>query len=237
MSEDQRDKYRPRWEAKDFQGVGIWQLRRRLAAAMRTVIERLTTSDAPEGELLVAAQRLEEYGEHLSGHPRRNRYEGFGETAVAAPEQQDGGGHFDYSPWIGLSNPLAPPIAMESNNERVHATVTFGSAYEGAPGCVHGGCVSAAFDEILGYAQTFSGQPGMTGTLTTIYRSPTPIHTPLRFDAWTEKVEGRKVTCVGTLHAGDRLCAEANAVFVTLRPGGYEKLVRERANRVRPEES
>ncbi len=229
MSDDERERYRPRWEAKDFRGTGIWQVRRRLAAAMRTVIERLTISDAPIEELTEAARRLEEYGEHLENHPRRDRYEGFGETAVASPEQQDGGGHFDYSPWIGLSNPLAPPISMESRDERVHASVTFGSAYEGAPGCVHGGCVAAAFDEILGYAQTFSGQPGMTGTLTTVYRSPTPIHKPLRFEAWIEKTEGRKVTCRGTLHAGDRLCAEASAIFISLRAGRYEELVRQRA--------
>ncbi|MCH2174084.1 PaaI family thioesterase, partial [Myxococcota bacterium] len=159
------------------------------------------------------------------------RYEGFGETSVAAPEQQTGGGHFDFSPLIGLSNPLAPPIRLDSTEGKVNAEVTFGSAYEGAPGCVHGGCLAAAFDEILGYAQTFSGQPGMTGTLTTIYRSPTPIHTPLRFEAWIESVEGRKVTCKGTLHAGDRLCAEANAIFVTLRPGSYEKLIQDRSTR------
>ena len=46
MADDDRDRYRPRWEAKDFTGTGIWQVRRRLAAAMRTVIERLTSSDA-----------------------------------------------------------------------------------------------------------------------------------------------------------------------------------------------
>ena len=234
MAQDDRDAVRPRWEAKDFQGSGIWHVRRRLAAAMRTVIDRLTVSDAPEEELAIATQRLEEYGEHLEAHPRRDRYEGFGETSVAAPEQQAGGGHFDYSPWIGLSNPLAPPITLESRNERVYASVTFGSAYEGAPGCVHGGCVAAAFDEVLGYAQTFSQQSGMTGTLTTIYRSPTPLHTPLTIEAWIESVEGRKVICNGTLHAGERLCAEANAIFVTLRPGRYEQLVRERADRGKP---
>lgn len=231
MSEDERHRYRPRWEAKDFRGTGIWQVRRRLAAAMRAVIERLTISDAPEEELSEAARRLEEYGKHLENHPTRDRYEGFGETAVADPEEQEGGGHFDFSPLIGLSNPLAPPITMNSTDERVYASVTFGSAYEGAPGCVHGGCVAAAFDEILGYAQTFSGHPGMTGTLTTIYRSPTPIHTLLEFEAWLEKVDGRKVTCHGTLHAGDRLCAEASAIFVSMRPGSYEKLIRERDDR------
>lgn len=231
MSDDKRDPFRPRWEARDFTGTGIWQVRRRLAAAMRVVVERLTISDAPEAELTEAARRLEEYGERLKSHPIRNRYEGFGETAVAAPEQQEGGGHFDFSPWIGLSNPLAPPIRMDSHDGRVFATVKFGSAYEGAPGCVHGGCVAAAFDEILGYAQTFSGQPGMTGTLTTIYRSPTPIHTELRFEAWIESVEGRKVTCLGTLHAADTLCAEASGIFITLRAGRYDELIAKRAER------
>jgi acyl-coenzyme A thioesterase PaaI-like protein len=234
MADDERRRFRPRWEAADHTGGGLWQIRRRLADAMRLVIERLTVSDAPEAELEEAARRLEEYAQHLETHPRRDRYDGFGETAVADPEEQEGGGHFDWSPLIGLSNPLAPPILLESRDERVFAQVTFGSAYEGAPGCVHGGCVAAAFDEILGYAQTFSGQPGMTGTLTTIYRSPTPIHTPLVFEAWIERVEGRKVTCRGTLHAGERLCAEANAIFVSLRPGRYDDLVRERATRKAP---
>ena len=46
------------------------------------------------------------------------------------------------------------------------ATVTFGSAYEGPPGCVHGGYVAAAFDEMLGFVQSLGGNPGMTARLT-----------------------------------------------------------------------
>jgi hypothetical protein len=44
--------------------------------------------------------------------------------------------------------------------------VTFGSAYEGPPGCVHGGYVAAAFDEMLGFVQSLGGNPGMTARLT-----------------------------------------------------------------------
>ena len=51
-------------------------------------------------------------------------------------------------------------------------TATFGAAYEGPPGCVHGGFVAAAFDEVLGSTQSLSGEPGMTGRLTVNYRSP-----------------------------------------------------------------
>ena len=61
--------------------------------------------------------------------------------------------------------------------------VRFGSAYEGPPGHVHGGFVAAAFDEVLGYVQSLGGRPGMTGTLTVRYRSPTPLYTELRFEA------------------------------------------------------
>ena len=57
----------------------------------------------------------------------------------------------------------------------------------------------------------------MTGRLEVSYRSPTPLHTPLRFEAWVENVAGRKITAKCTLHAGDRLCAEATGLFSLLR--------------------
>jgi acyl-coenzyme A thioesterase PaaI-like protein len=228
--------FRRRWEASQLPVSGVWAARRRLADAMRRVIERLTTSDAPQAELEVAAERLEEYSAHLAKHPRRERYVGFSESALADAEREDaeaqGGGHFDYSPFIGRSNPLAPPIQVEADADGlVTARVTFGSAYEGPPGCVHGGYVAAAFDEVLGYAETFSGAPGMTGTLNVVYRSPTPLHAEVVFRAKIEKVEGRKIYVHGTLHAGERLCAESDAIFVSIRPGRYLELMKERAKR------
>ena len=64
----------------------------------------------------------------------------------------------------------------------IKGTVTFGSAYEGPPGHVHGGYVAAAFDELLGMTQSLGGMPGMTGTLTVRYRRPTPLRTELHPD-------------------------------------------------------
>jgi acyl-coenzyme A thioesterase PaaI-like protein len=231
--------FRLRWEAQDAPGGGLWQERRRLAAAMRLVIERLIASDAPEDELRVAADRLEQYAEHLATHPRRKRYEGAAESALAeAPNAGEarrlpGPGHFDFSPLIGRSNPLAPPISVRADFAagRVYAEVEFGSAYEGPPGCLHGGYVAAAFDEVLGYAQSLTGSPGMTGRLEVNYRSPTPLHTLLRFEAWAESVVGRKITARSTLHAGDRLCAEATGLFISIKAGTFEKLIEAREKR------
>jgi acyl-coenzyme A thioesterase PaaI-like protein len=203
---------------------------------MRAVIERLITSDAPEGELARAAAQLESYADHLATHPVRRRYVGFAESALADAHTEDAegaaGGHFDYSPLIGRSNPLSPPITMSADERgRVTGRVTFGSAYEGPPGCVHGGYVAAAFDEVLGFAETFSNAPGMTGTLNVVYKTPTPLHSEVVFTAWIERVEGRKIFVSGQLHAGERLCAECSAIFVSMKAGTYARLVAARDRR------
>ena len=225
MSDEPRRARLPHWEASTAVAHGAWAEKRRLAEAMRRVIERLVLSDAPEAELRLAADRLELYAEHLSGHPRLRRYEGFAETSPAG----DVAAFFDRSPLIGLANPLAPPIAIRPTGERTaEGLVTFGSAYEGPPGCVHGGFVAAAFDEVLGFAQSLTGQPGFTGTLGVRYRKPTPLHTGLRFTAEVLRTEGRKIFTRGELHAGPTLCAEADAIFVSARAESYQAMLAER---------
>lgn len=228
--------FRIRWEASQQPVQGVAAARRRVGAAMRRVIERLITSDAPEHEIERAAEGLDEFADRLGEHPRRQRYVGFSEAAVTDPDAPgpfaDGGGHFDFSPLIGPSNPLAPPIEMSSDEEgNVEGRVVFGSAYEGPPGCVHGGYIAAAFDEVLGYAETFSGNPGMTGTLTVRYRTPTPLHTEVVFRAKLDRVEGRKIFVKGSLHAEELLCAESEAVFIGSKPGTFSKLLAEREQR------
>ena len=95
---------------------------------------------------------------------------------------------------IGLYNPLAPPVLLRGRRPRGHAAPPrSASAYEGPPGCVHGGVIAALFDELLGVANITSGVGAMTGTLTIKYRSPTPLHTPLDFAARTTSIDGRKV--------------------------------------------
>lgn len=122
------------------------------------------------------------------------------------------------SPFIGQANPVALPLVMEFVEGGIDAVATFSSLYEGPPGCLHGGYIAGIFDEVLGAAQAFSGQAGMTGRLTVHYRSPTPLNTELHLRARLESVSGRKTICKGTLHAGDRLCAEAEGLFIAIDP-------------------
>jgi acyl-coenzyme A thioesterase PaaI-like protein len=218
-----------RWENTRAEAPRALKEKRRLAAAMRIVISRLVETDAPEAELVAAADGLERYAALLATHPRPHRYEGWSETSPAG----DTAGFFDHSPLIGLSNPLSPPIELRAEPDRqsVLGRAVFGSAYEGPPGCVHGGYVAAAFDEVLGFANALSGTPGMTGTLTVRYRRPTPLHTELRFEARYDRSEGRKIFTSGKLFAGDSLCAEAEGIFISVGTDRFRALFEERQRR------
>jgi acyl-coenzyme A thioesterase PaaI-like protein len=223
---DRKERFiRGQWDPSSSSVSAAWQQKRRLADAMRLVIERLVASNAPEDELRRAADQLERYAEHLQTHPRLRHFQGYAESANAG----DIAAFFDQSPLIGLANPLAPPIRLAKTGERsAEGRVSFGSAYEGPPGCVHGGFVAAAFDEVLGFTQSLGGSPGFTGTLVVRYRVPTPLHTELRFDGRIDRIEGRKTFATGQVFAGELLCAESEAIFVSASPERFRKLLEER---------
>jgi len=113
----------------------------------------------------------------------------------------------------------------------VHGEVCFGSAYEGPPGHVHGGFVAAAFDEVLGFTQSLTGNPGMTASLTVRYRRPTPLHVGLRFDAGVDRVEGRKIYASGSVVVGETVTAEAEALFISVDAERFQALLAEAGKR------
>lgn len=199
----------------------------RTGDALRRIVHRLHSSTAGADELAAVADDLERLGRRLDDLTAGSMYEGFGESPLAGADPH---AFFDHSPILGRANPLAPPIDLWAEDQVMHGRATFDAAYEGPPGCVHGGYVAAAFDEVLGAAQSFGGQPGMTGRLTVHYRSPTPLRTELTFAARVTEVTGRKTFTHGTLHAGDRLCAEAEGLFIAI---DYEKMLELRAERER----
>ncbi len=228
MSDPKAKVIESHWDASKTSGNEMWEQKRRLADAMRLVIERLVPSNAPVDELSRAAEALERYAEALKAHPRLLKVMGHSEAANAG----NVGAFFDQSPMIGLANPLAPPITIQKTGERTAAGhVRFGSAYEGPPGSVHGGYVACAFDEVLGFVQSLSGNPGMTGTLTVKYRKPTPLHTDLVIETEWARSEGRKVFCEGRILAGDVVTAEAEGIFIAVPSERMQALMEKRQER------
>lgn len=118
----------------------------------------------------------------------------------------------------GLRNAIAPPLDIRSDGAgRAWSDFRLGAAYEGPPGLVHGGVVSLMLDQVLGHAVSTSGRPGMTGTLTIVYRQGTPLG-DLRCEAWVDRREGIKTWGKGRiLNADGDVTAEAEGVFILPR--------------------
>jgi acyl-coenzyme A thioesterase PaaI-like protein len=191
-----------------------------LAQATRQVLQHSATSMADDDLIGRAADLLAQAAELLEGGPHGRTYHGTAEGAVGGAPH----GFISYSPVTGPLNALASMVALESSDREITATVTYGSAYEGPPGCLHGGLIAAIFDEVLGFAQALSGTPGMTGRLEVTYRSPTPLHQALRVTGRFDGVQGRKIMTSGEIYAGDRLCAEAVGTFISVNAEKFAQL-------------
>ncbi|MCH2169163.1 PaaI family thioesterase [Myxococcota bacterium] len=205
---------------------GTWPTKRRLAEALRRLIDRLCSTAAPEANLIEAT----DWATRTAA-----LFEAAGDVEEAQAASLYSGMHDfgDRGPVCGLSNPIAPPMKTESDPESqsASATVTFGHAYEGAPGCVHGGFVAAAFDEILGMVSSYAGRAAMTGEFTVRYRRPTPVGVPLRIEARFDEHRGRRIHTSADLFQGDIRLADARGLFIVIPDDRFAQLEREFSER------
>ena len=114
---------------------------RRLGYAVRRLIDRVVGRDASIEAMDAAAGQANAAAEALEPFRRWGLHEGWAEGANSG----DPHAFFDRSPLIGHANPLAAPIAIEIVDGTVFGRARFGAAYEGPPGCVHGGFIAASF--------------------------------------------------------------------------------------------
>jgi acyl-coenzyme A thioesterase PaaI-like protein len=180
-----------------------------LAGALRGLIDAvMSVEDVDGATLLSVAHDVEQLTFRLG----RGREEG------AGYRPRNHGDYLPRSPIVGEASPLSPRLDWEVVDDAVVAHGVFGAPYEGPPGFVHGGWVACAFDEVLGIANIASGHPGMTARLTVHYRKPTPLFRELRFRAWVDRVEGRRIMSRAEVYDGETLTAEAEGIFVQPRP-------------------
>jgi len=178
----------------------------RAADALRRVIAWLVAAptDATLEALPQVADGAEALAQSLPGEIGRSRISSDRTHTLAR------------HPMLGRAHPLSPPLVLEAaDGNGVAATATYTVAFEGPPGCVHGGHIAAAFDVVLAMAAARAGNPGLTGELTIRYLRPTPLHEPLRYEAEAGEQDGKRLTVHGRLLAfEDIVTAEAEATFV-----------------------
>jgi acyl-coenzyme A thioesterase PaaI-like protein len=208
------------WQVPEPLVTGAWAEKRRLAAAVRELVALTVTTEAPEAVLAETTQAVRAAITLLREHPERTFRDGFSDCRSL----DDFAVFTDRATLVGECNPYAPPMKLSAVGDEAVALVTFGPAFEGAPGFVHGGLVAAAFDQLFGYLQSCRQVPSLTRELTVRYKRPTPFSTELRIEGKWDRSEGRRHYLSARLLAEGEVTAEAEAVFVSLEKDGFRGL-------------
>ncbi|MBJ7289743.1 PaaI family thioesterase [Williamsia sp.] len=115
---------------------------------------------------------------------------------------------------------LPPYLVDRAGDDGVQARVTFTRFHLGGNNAAHGGYICTAFDDLLGMTSALAtGKVTRTAYLTVNYRSITPLNTELAIATSITRLDGRKIFVAATMKDGDRLCAEAEGLFIALNPG------------------
>jgi len=121
----------------------------------------------------------------------------------------------------GRGHPLLLPfVADEWGASAVRGRVVFGRFHLGGNGAAHGGTLPLLFDEVMGRLNSGGGRTvGRTAYLHVNYRHITPIERELHLEVTLDRVEGRKRFVSGRLRDGGTIVADAEGLFIELRPG------------------
>ena len=204
----------------------------RVATALRRINHTLVQKLLPAKEVSRLAAALEMMVDEVAAVHAPDRARPFGTVDEGDSEAGSGydygsGNSLSYRPISGNCNALAAPAKYFKGDGYLNAVVTFGPAFEGPPGLVHGGYVAAYMDEAFGIGVSHSGLdvPAMTGTLKTIYRMPVPLHRELIYQVRLTGEERRKVFMHCTLKDSDGLLyAEGEAIFLKIDPALYAQM-------------
>ena len=157
-------------------------------------------------------------------------------TAALQADQVDGAAGVNYNAtgrawnWgnaaVGVRNAVAPPMeVLHGDDGSMSADVHLGAAYEGPPGCVHGGVSALLLDHLMGVTASQMGRVTFTGTLTLRYVNPLPLGR-VQLAGRISGEEGRKVFVEATITGAAGVALEAHGVFIIPKwSGDFESVV------------
>jgi acyl-coenzyme A thioesterase PaaI-like protein len=193
--------------------------REELASAVRRLMQLTVTSTPPPRAFAAAAARIEALCDELAADVPDVGLDPIGrfaEQSIGPRELSNLTAAMPFDMVVGSCNPVAPPIELWFDPPKAYGKVVFAPQYEGAPGCVHGAAIAAAFDIILTAANVVADAAGPTVELSIRYLKPTIIGVDTEFESEVTEVTDRRTYSVGRLVQGGVVKVEATGEFVNL---------------------
>lgn len=193
--------------------------REELAAAVRRLMELTVTATPAAGTLGEVAAEVDALADRLAtevpdaGPVPQAR---FADETVRSEDAPTLVSAMPFDMVVGPCNPLAPPIEMWFEPPLAKGRVVFPPTYEGAPGCVHGAALAAAFDIVLTAANVLADGAGPTVELTIRYRKPTLVGVESTFESWVNEKTDRRTFSEGRLIQDGIVTVEAVGEFVNM---------------------
>lgn len=196
-----------------------------MAEELRRLIRLSMSTSAPPKETAALTAQLASVADRLEAHlpeiPLPRLMTPSEDGATSGPPLQ---GSMPFDIVVGWFNPLALPVRLAFEPPRALGYATFTVAYEGAPGCVHGGALAATFDIVFTAANAIAEATGPTVRLDVRYRRPTLIDEEAVFEAWVTEVTARRVFSRGRIVQGGTVTVEAQGEFAILDPGRIHQM-------------
>ena len=95
------------------------------------------------------------------------------------------------SSFVSGNNPDSMQMKPEIKNRKVYAKYSFAKRFEGGPGLVHGGILSAALDDMMGYSTVIHNIFSVTANLSVNFLKPTPVEKEFELYAWVKEVDNK----------------------------------------------
>lgn len=177
----------------------------RFVEAVRTLQDLTRGADAPDDVVAEAADLVERVNGLLAPH-------------LADEWHAPSGRRFDLP---NRGSILSIPLDVEIVDGRIVGTTIFRRFHLGRNGAVHGGSVAHLFDSLLGFTafKLSESKKQRTAFLHVNYRKIVPIGRELQVESGIDRIEGRKIFVAGRVCDGVDVLAEAEALFVMLKPG------------------
>ena len=97
---------------------------------------------------------------------------------------------------------------------RVRGSFTVTEHHQGAPGLAHGGVISAAVDEGMGFLLWLVQSPAVTAHLEVDFRRPLPVGSRLELEGRVDRTDGRKIFASMQGRLDGEVVVEAKALYL-----------------------